>query len=84
MKCSASQTASKRADSLSLDHAAPASDERLRQLAAEFEAQLLSVALRPMTKRLGPMSEILAQNLAMNIAKQSSEPLYEQLRHEMS
>ncbi len=83
MKCSESQTASKRADALSDTHEARPSDARLRQLASEFEAQLLTVALRPMTKKLGPMSEVVSQQIAMSVSSQISEPLYEQLRHEM-
>ena len=83
MKCSESQIASKRASALSDGHDARPSDARLRQLASEFEAQLLTVALRPMTKNLGPMSEVVSQQIAMSVATQISSPLYDQLRHEM-
>ena len=83
MKCSESQTASRRASALPEQHDAAPNEARLRQLASEFEAQLLTVALRPMTKNLGPMSEVVSQKMAMSIATQISDPLYEQLRLEM-
>jgi hypothetical protein len=56
---------------------------RLRKLASEFEALLLSVTLRPMTKSLGPMSEVVAQRIAMEVAPRMSNPIYDQLRHEL-
>jgi len=36
-----------------------------------------------MTKGLGPMSEVVAQKIAMEVAPQMSNPLYDQLRHEL-
>ena len=78
MKCSAKPIAS-RSDEPNEEPGAA----RLRKLASEFEALLLSVALRPMTKGLGPMSEVVAQKIAMEVAPQMSNPLYDQLRHEL-
>ena len=78
MKCSAKPIVS-RSDEPNKEPGAP----RLRQLASEFEALLLGIALRPMTKSLGPMSEVVAQKIAMEVAPQMSNPLYDQLRHEL-
>jgi len=82
MKCSESRIASRRANDAVGAEDRP-SDARLRQLASAFEAQLITVLLRPMTKSLGPMSEIVSQDIAMKVASQMSDPLYDQLRHEM-
>jgi hypothetical protein len=82
MNCSASQTTSSAPKaSLATDpqHSA-AEDEKIREVATQFEAALVAVAIRPMTKSLGPMSEIMGQELSLKIAAGMSDPLYQQLR----
>jgi Rod binding domain-containing protein len=83
MKCSASQTTSSAHSVLAqTDHHA-ADDAKLHAVATQFEALLVNIALRPALKSLGPMSEVVGQQLSMTIASGMSEPLYEQLRSQI-
>ncbi len=84
MKCSASQTTSSANSALHHDTPLSAADSaRLHEVATQFEAVLVSVALKPAMKALGPMGDIVGQQLATKIAAPMSEPLFEQLRSEI-
>jgi len=83
MKCSASQITSSVHNTLNYPQQSTAEDTRIREVATQFEALLVGMAMRPVMKALGPMGNIIGQQLSLQVAAGMSEPLYEQLRSQI-
>jgi len=87
MKCFALQTTSNAASAShsSTEQTQPSELElqRLRRVATEFEGMLFSIALRPVASSLGPLSDVVTNGLACQVAEHVSQPLYERLREQI-
>ena len=86
MKCSASQTTSSvnKTPAAAADSSRHAAEEtKLREVATQFEAVLVSVAMRPVAKGMGPMGDLIVQQMSTQLASGMSEPLYEQLKAQL-